>query len=627
MVRVFSTISICLLLGAAVAAARAADSEPFGPVAVCPLREGERLLVVGGPGRRADIFNRATLRRLRAIALPAPASGAAVTGDTAYITTAEPAGRALELDLETGVVRRELRAGHTPMSPVLSVDGCTLYVACRFDDAVAFVDLATGTARRAAVRRQPVALALSPDGKRLFVANHLPVVEPALDDENPDIAAEVSVLDARTAAQLASIRLPNGSQGLRGIAVSPDGRWVLATHILSRYTVPTVRIESGAMNMNALSLIDARTLEWVETVMLDDPSRGAANPWAAAFAPDGQRLLVTHAGTHELSVIDFPALIARVTGRADGSTGLYTAASLHTMSGLRRRVPLGVNGPRALAVVDGAAYAAGYFSDTLAAVDLRAASPAAAPTTALGCGLSAASAAWRGEAAFNDATGCREQWQSCATCHPDGRDDTLYWDLLNDGDNNTKNTKSLLMAALTPPAMWRGVRSDAAAAIRAGYRHILFAEPRPGEPEAIETYLRELRAVPSPALQADRLAPPRTDDANCAKCHAPGVPRGALSDSARRGKALFEGRAGCAACHPHPAFTTGRSSDPGLGAGVAYDIPSLVEAWRTAPYLHSGDATTLRDAVIDHNFLEKRGRTKELSEQEIENLLDYVRSL
>ena len=60
------------------------------------------------------------------------------------------------------------------------------------------------------------------------------------------------------------------------------------------------------------------------------------------------------------------------------------------------------------------------------------------------------SLARRGEQYFNDATLCYQQWQSCATCHPDGRADALYWDLLNDGVGNTKNTKSLLMAALTP---------------------------------------------------------------------------------------------------------------------------------------------------------------------------------
>jgi cytochrome c peroxidase len=223
--------------------------------------------------------------------------------------------------------------------------------------------------------------------------------------------------------------------------------------------------------------------------------------------------------------------------------------------------------------------------------------------------------------------GCFQTWQSCATCHPDGRDDALYWDLPNDGVNNTKNTKSLLMATLTPPAMWRGVRPGAMAAIQAGFRHIEFAEPQSNAAEQVEAYLRDMRAVPSPDLDARTLEPPRTNSASCAKCHVPGVPRGTLTDAARRGTALFEGRAGCAACHPHPTFTTGKQADPGLGTSVQYDIPSLVEVWRTAPYMYSGEAITLRAAVIDHNFLQRRGRTRELTEQEVEDLLAYVRSL
>jgi DNA-binding beta-propeller fold protein YncE len=593
-------------------------------VDVCLIREGAQVLVLGSEGRRAEILERGSLARVRSIALPAPASGMAVAGTTAYITTCEPAGHVLVLDLDAGTVRRRLRVGHTPMAPVLSPDGHTLYVADRFDNAVSLVDLASGARRTVAVVREPVALVLGAEGKRLFVANHLPLVTPALDDENPDIAAEVTVIDTVAGKVLANIRLPNGSQGLRGVGVSPDGRTVVVAHVLSHYTVPPARVAGGAMNMNAISLLDARTMEWIETVMLDDPAQGAANPWAVRFAGDARRLLVTHAGTHELSVIDFTRLMARVASRP-AATGLYTAADLHVMTGIRSRIPLGLNGPRALAERDGVVYVTGYYSDTLAVVDLRAERPAA--TAVALAETKRRTAARQGEQAFNDASRCRQTWQSCATCHPDGRKDALYWDLFNDGSGNTKNTKSLLMATRTPPCMWRGVRRDAREAIRAGYHHILFAEPLPEEVEAVEAYLGEMRAVPSPHLNASALEPPRTNGASCAKCHSPGVPRGTLTQAARRGKALFKGRAGCAACHPHPTFTSGTLVDPGLGAGVAYDVPSLVEVWRTAPYLHSGDAVNLREAVIDNNFLQRRGSTEALSEQELDDLLAYVRSL
>ena len=140
-----------------------------------------------------------------------------VRGDIAYVTTAEPAGRVLVIDLgsptqnglpaamyrrwgpsdalegplNTGAIRKELHVGHMPLSPVLSSDGRLLCVASRFDDTVALIDLTQDCIRTVPVVREPVALVLTRDGKRLLVANHLPCVRPFADEENPFIAAEV----------------------------------------------------------------------------------------------------------------------------------------------------------------------------------------------------------------------------------------------------------------------------------------------------------------------------------------------------------------------------------------------------------------------------------------------------
>jgi len=595
----------------------------LAPVAIVLSEDGASLLVLGSEGRCILVFDTTSMRLRDAIDLPAPGSGLTVHEQTLYVTTREPAGRVLALNLRAGTLR-QWHVGHTPMAPVIAPDGRTLCVANRFDNTVSLIDLPTDSMRTIDVVREPIALVLSADGKRLFVANHLPEVRPFLDDENPYIGAEISIIDVENARLIRNIALPNGSQGLRGIAISPEGRYVVATHILSHWTVPPTQIAQGAMNMNALSLIDAETLEWVETIILDDPERGAANPWAVTFSDDGRHVLVTHAGTHELSVIDLAALLKRVAARG-GATGLYDANDLTWMADLRKRVPLRVNGPRALLEHDGKIYLPGYFSDDLAVIDLDQVE-SSAQLVAL-AKPSPAAPARLGEQYFNDATLCFQQWQSCASCHPDGRSDTLYWDLLNDGLANTKNTKSLLMSALTPPVMWRGVRTDAATAVRAGIHHIQFAEPQPEQARAIDAYLLHMRATPGPELDTDGLESPRTDQPSCAKCHYPGVPRGTLTASARRGKAIFEGQAGCAVCHPHPTFTTGQMVDPGLGSGVEYDVPSLIEAWRTAPYLHSGDALTLRETITDFNWMQKRGRTKDLSEQELDDLLAYLRSL
>jgi cytochrome c peroxidase len=164
-------------------------------------------------------------------------------------------------------------------------------------------------------------------------------------------------------------------------------------------------------------------------------------------------------------------------------------------------------------------------------------------------------------------------------------------------------------------------------AVRTGIHHIQFAAPAAGQAEAIEAYLHSLRPVPSPALDASQAKPLVTNDASCAQCHVPGEPVGALTASARRGQALFRGKAGCAECHPAPLYTNLKTVDPGLGSGVAYDVPSLIEVWRTAPYLHSGDALTLRETITDFNRLQKRGRTAELTPAELDELLEFLRSL
>jgi cytochrome c peroxidase len=215
----------------------------------------------------------------------------------------------------------------------------------------------------------------------------------------------------------------------------------------------------------------------------------------------------------------------------------------------------------------------------------------------------------KGELYFHDATLCLQGWQSCSSCHPnDARVDGLNWDLLNDGVGNPKNTKSLLLAHQTPPAMSLGVRDTAEMAVRAGIEHILFTRQPEEIPAAIDEYLKSLKAVPSPYLA-----------------------QGRLSEAASRGQQVFQ-RAGCEGCHPPPLFTNLHQYDVGTRAVFdqaddQFDTPTLVELWRTAPYLHDGSAATVREVVTSHNPHDQHGRTSKLTDGEIEDLCAYLLSL
>jgi cytochrome c peroxidase len=104
-----------------------------------------------------------------------------------------------------------------------------------------------------------------------------------------------------------------------------------------------------------------------------------------------------------------------------------------------------------------------------------------------------------------------------------------------------------------------------------------------------------------------------------------------LSESAKRGKRLFDSAAGCAVCHPAPLFTDLRLHDvdtqsPGDFEPL-YDTPTLIEVWRTAPYLHDGRYKTLRELIVDGKHVNTKGQLDKLSETEIDDLIDYVLSL
>ena len=103
-----------------------------------------------------------------------------------------------------------------------------------------------------------------------------------------------------------------------------------------------------------------------------------------------------------------------------------------------------------------------------------------------------------------------------------------------------------------------------------------------------------------------------------------------MSESARRGKEVFK-TAGCVQCHPHPYFTTkelvATGTATGLDEGKSILVPSLVEVWRTAPYLHDGRAKTVREAITTHNPGDIRGKTSSLNDRELEDLVNYVQSL
>ena len=618
------TLSAPLLPPFACAAGRAGSY--LSPTALVAAPDGRLLYVACATGDRVLVVDLAARKVVHSIPTPASPSGLALTPDgrTLFVTCAAPESQVCIVDVTRARVTARLPAGHTAMAPVLSPDGKTLFVCNRFNDDVGVFDLAAKKeVGRIPVRREPVAAALTPDGRRLLVANLLPTGRADADR----VGAVVSVIDTARREVVDDLWLPNGSGSLNDLRVSPDGKSAVVTHLLARFQLPTTQVDRGWMNTSAQTIIDLATMQVNNTVLLDSIDRGAANPWGLAWSADARTLVVTHAGTHEVSVIDYPAELAKLAQLTPLPTAAQSTALPYSFAGSRgtgdvkndlsflgglrerRRLPEGDLGPRAVVVVGRLACVVNYFSDTLSVLELDGPHPKAA-TIPLGP-KPPLTAARQGEIHFNDARLCFQGWQSCASCHPgEGRVDGLNWDLLNDGIGNPKNNKSLLLVFQTPPAMSIGVRESAEAAVRAGIRHILFTTQPPEVAEALDAYLKSLQPVPSPHLT-----------------------KGRLSAAAQRGEKLFHSReAGCADCHPGPLFTDLKSYDVGtLGRldkpADQFDTPTLVELWRTAPYLHDGSAVTVRDVLTTANPKNRHGRTTQLTADQLGDLCAYLLSL
>lgn len=96
-------------------------------------------------------------------------------GQRLFVVGGGNEGEVWSVDLTGHTAHELVRTGHGLRGPVASGDGKELLVCDRFDNAVVVIDLAKGVeSLRIPVDREPVAAAITKDGRFLLVANELP---------------------------------------------------------------------------------------------------------------------------------------------------------------------------------------------------------------------------------------------------------------------------------------------------------------------------------------------------------------------------------------------------------------------------------------------------------------------
>ncbi|MDR2706621.1 MAG: hypothetical protein LBC02_12650 [Planctomycetaceae bacterium] len=533
---------------------------------------------------------------------------------TIYITHGGYRGQLSALDAESGKILQRVPVGHTPMAPVVTPDGTKLFLCNRFNNNVAEYELPIlKFVKQINVIREPRAAVITKDGKKIIVLNSLPNDPNCFPNHSAkelNVAAEVSVIDIANAATK-NIRLPNGSCNLRNICLSPDGRYAYLTHLISHFWNGTEKLDGGQMNVNAISILDTTQLDntqngYVNTVLLDDPQLGAANPWGITTSADGKQIYVAISGTNELIILDSELLHQKLALVKDASNDLTFTADF------KQRIPFKGKGAREVITVGRFVYIGLYFNDLLIKFDpTLLQSPTSETTQIIATGSALVLSQGRiGEIAWNDASLCYQQWQTCTSCHPDARMTGMNWDLLHDGSGNPKNTKSMVYSSETPPVMWLGDRFSARLCTRTGFTFIMFA-PALNEPcDCIDVFVRNLEPLPSPYLVD-----------------------GQLSKRAERGKKIFEDpNIGCLFCHSGPYFTDTKMYDvktqvPSYESRGKFDTPTLIEVWRTAPYLHDGRYVNMKDVFKLGKHGDVKGTVDQLTEEQLDDLVEYLLSL
>jgi len=644
-------------LSALIAVARAghAPPPPFrSPFDAAYSPDGRLLAVTDRTAGCVEIMTAASGRSVRRISVSEPAGLTWTPSGNRLYVAESGADTAAEIDPRAGRVVRRMSVGCRPMGVALCSARRLLLVACASSRCLSVVDPATGRERaRIACPAETFAVVTVPHTSIAAVGNLIPGVSAT----DPSTSCAVSLIDLGTLRRIADVRLPAGSTVLRGLAASPDGRWVYAVHTLARFQMPTTQLDRGWTNTNALSIVDVAGRRVYATVLLDSVFEGAADPWGVVVSHDGATMWITLSGAQQLARIDLARLHRYLAGGIPADSPLlrpsaeYSATSTDAWAEIARdpsrrtilssdlsamyaadlltRTDLPGNGPRGLSVSpDGKRLAvAMYFSGTVELVDPAICKPRANVTL---LPSRSPDRARLGERLFHDGTLCFQHWLSCATCHPDGRADGLNWDLLNDGIGNPKNTQSLLYAHRRSPVMWQGVRANLRVATVAGFRSIEHREPQPGEVEAIDAYIAAMRPEPSPYLKP---APhPRPLSLNEGEGRAAPHPRPPMSLNEGEGRALFESRATrCATCHSGPMLTDQKLHDVGtrgeLDNTSEFVTPPLREVWRTAPYLHDGRAASMRDVLTRFKRSGRHGVTSGLSARQLDDLAEYVLSL
>ena len=589
------------------------DPRYLSPSEMVVSADGRHLYVICEKSDELLVVNTSTQKVENRVSVGHVPRGLTISSDGEHIYVANSWSdtvsviNAITLELEKNVA-----AGFEPTSVVVDRTGNTLYVANRLSNDISVIDIASGRElKRLAAGRGASYLALSPDGGQIYSTH----VYPRIGTFRSPPDSEITVIDPSSQRVVERKTLKNVA-GVFHVAMSRDGRLGVAAQLRPKNLIPLAHVEHGWAFGNSVTLFGA-DVEGEVQVPLDELDRYFALPFGVAITPEKSKLFVTSAGSDVVTVIDVPRLLSFVRGKHGQFANDLSASANY----VKTRIPVGRN-PRGLVLSPGGErlYVANRMDDTLAVIDTKA--DKVISTIDLG-GSKQINPLRRGEQIFYTAKFAFQGQFGCANCHIDATFDGLEWDLEPDGFGvDVVDNRSIEDLAGTQPFKWNGGNPDLPTECGPRTEKFFYRSQSYNEEELTDL----VSFVLSLPLRPNRYH----------------LGKGELTPAQERGKTIFErteyknGKGipepnRCGYCHSGSKFTNQKQLDVGSGKSIdrspLVDVPQLSNVVYSAPYLHDGSARSLEEIWTVFNPKDTHGVTNDLTKDELNDLIEYLRTL
>ena len=537
-------------------------------------------------------------------------------GTIAYVSN-QWDNNVMKIEVPAGNIVSTYETGAGPSGLQLSRDQTFLYAVNTFTSDVSIVDLETGKEiKRLPVGNNPTGASLSPDGESLMVLSRR--TKPVEYRTPP----KVEVMFINTERQRLTERKEIASAHImENVSYTPDGEYALFTLIRPKNLVPAAQIENGWMINHGIGVYETSTGN-ITQLLLDEPNKFYADPFDVKISPDGDYAVISHSGANFLSVIDMDKLQLVLEEIKNGEIVSPENDLGLSQRFIIKRIETGA-APKGMAFSpDGTKlYYAEFLSDKIGIVDMSTLTNG--PTISLS-DADQDTPIRHGQRLFYNAGGTFQLQYSCYTCHPDGHEDGLTYDMGLKPGVDMNNVQTLRGLSKTSPFKWNG--HNVSVYMQDGMRFSKFVTRTesysPEELTNLTTYiLTQLKHPPNRFRRAD----------------------GELTEAQKRGRDIFyrtmtnDGTPiplanQCVTCHPPPNFTNRLNADVGTAKEydspeMTFDSPNLNNIYESAPYLHDGSAETLEELWTVYNDHDEHGVANDMTKNQLNDLIEYLKSL